>query len=271
MTAPPFSGRLFRSSVPAGVAVLVLHGADGHRRDAWAQQFADEGFDALAIRWFGDEGIVEVPIETVASAATWLACEVGQPVAVAAHSKGAELALVSAAHSPGPVRAVLAWSPSAYAWYGSDPGDDASASRRSSWSLGGDPLPCVFSDAAPEESERGIVLRSCYECRRDGEADASMIPLERFPGRVLLVSGTDDGFWPSDEMASVLVHRMKARGRGSDIVHVSGAGAGHLVTPDTVGVELPGIDMGGSPTADRELSARAWQVAVELLRELAAR
>ncbi len=270
MSFPPFEGRLFRASAPAGVAVLVLHGADGQRRDAWAQQFAAEGFDALAIQWFGDEGIVEVPIETVSSSATWLVRELGHPVAVAAHSKGAELALVSAAYSPGPVQAVLAWSPSAFAWYGSDPGDDASASRRSSWSLGGNPLPCMFTDAAPEESERGIVLRPCYEWLPEGEAHGSRIPLERFPGRVLLVAGTDDRFWPSEEMARMLVGRMQAQGRRSDVVHISGAGAGHLVTPDTVGVELPGIDMGGSPIADCELSARAWQVAAEFLRELAA-
>ncbi len=71
-------------------------------------------------------------------------------------------------------------------------------------------------------------------------------------------------------MARMLVGRMEAQGRRSDVVHISGAGAGHLVTPDTVGVELPGIDMGGSPVADRELSVRAWQVAAEFLRELAA-
>ncbi len=272
VTAPPFDGALFRAARSVGVAVVVLHAADGQRRDAWAQRFADEGFDALAIRWFGEDGIVEVPLETVSSAATWLQRELGLPVAVAGHSKGAELALAAAAYDPGPVQAVLAWSPSAVAWYGSHPGDnDVSSSRRSSWSLGGEPLACVFTEAAPWESERGVVLLPCYECPADGDADGKAIALERFSGRVLLVSGTDDKFWPSEDMARMVVRRMQEHGRADDVVHISGAGAGHLITPDTVGLEFPGIDMGGLPDADRELSARAWQEAVEFLRDLATR
>ncbi len=272
LMAPPFDGALFRAVKSAGVAVLVLHGADGQRRDAWAQRFADEGFDALAIRWFGEDGIVEVPLETVSSAASWLERELGLPVAVAGHSKGAELALAAAAYDPGPVRAVVAWSPSAVAWYGSQPGgEDASMSRRSSWSLAGEPLPCVFTEATPRESERGLVLLPCYECPADGDADGKAIPLERFSGRVLLVSGTEDKLWPSEEMAQMLVRRMEAHRRSHDVVHISGAGAGHLITPDTVGLGFPGIDMGGLPDADRELSDRAWQKAVEFLRHLATR
>lgn len=269
MTAPPFDGALFRATAPAGAAVLVLHAADGQRRDGWAQQFADEGFDALAIRWFGDDGIVEVPIETVSSAATWLAHELGVPVAVAGHSKGAELALAAAAYETGPVQAVLAWAPSAVAWYGFQPNDgDASTSPRSSWSWRGEPLPCVFTQAVPRESDRGVVMLPCYECPPDSAADGTVIPLERFPGRVLLVSGTDDRFWPSEEMARRIVRRMERHGRGGAAVHVSGTGAGHLITPDTVGLQFPGVDMGGSPEADRELSARAWQAAIEVLRDL---
>lgn len=64
---------------------------------------------------------------------------------------------------------------------------------------------------------------------------------------------------------------MERHGRGGAAVHVSGSGAGHLITPDTVGLQFPGVDMGGSPEADRELSARAWQAAIEVLRDLAAR
>ncbi len=252
--------------------MLVLHGADGQRRDSWAQQFADEGFDALAIRWFGDDGIVEVPVETISTAAAWLWGELGRPVAVAAHSKGSELALVAAAHCPGRVQAVLAWAPTAVAWYGSDPsGDDSSASSRSSWSLGGQPLPYMAGGAPPRESERGIVMRSCYECLPDRDAGASVIPIERFPGRILLASGTDDQFWPAEEMAGMVVARMARYGRGDDGAHLSGAGAGHLITPDTAGLELPGIDMGGSPDTDRHFALRAWRAAVEFLRDLPAR
>lgn len=49
MSAPPFDGVLFRATARAGVAVLVLHAADGQRRDGWAQHFADVGFDARAL------------------------------------------------------------------------------------------------------------------------------------------------------------------------------------------------------------------------------
>lgn len=157
--------------------LLVLHAGDGQRRDGWAQQFADEGFDALAIRWFGQNGIVEVPIETVSSAATWLAHDLGVPVAVAGHSKGAELALAAAEYDPGPVQAVLAWAPSAVASYGLGPGGgDGSTSPRSGWSWRGEPLPCVFTQAVPQESDRGVVMLPCYECPPDSDADGTVIP-----------------------------------------------------------------------------------------------
>lgn len=271
VTAPPFDGVLFRAASPLGAAVLVLHAADGQRREGWAQQFADEGFDALVIRWFGDDGIVEVPIETVSVAATWLADELGVPVAVAGHSKGAELALAAAAYDPGPVQAVLAWAPSAVTWYGFDPsGGEAGAPPKSSWSWRGEPLQCVFTEAAPRESDRGVVMLPCYECPLDDDATGTVIPLERFSGRVLLVSGTDDQFWPSEEMARRIMRRLERHERGNAVVQVSGTGAGHLITPDTVGLQFPGVDMGGSLEDDRELSARAWQATIELLRGLAA-
>lgn len=249
------------------VAVLVLHGSDGQRRDEWADQFAEAGVDAMAVRWFQAAGIVEVPIERARDAARWLEGETGKRVVVAGHSKGAELALIAAAHYPDAFAAVMAWAPSSVAWYGFNPVTwDASSAGRSSWSFRGTPVPCLFDSAPPRISDRGLVIRACYERVLAGNLPPeACIKLEDFPGQVFLASGDDDQMWPSAEMASMLVERMNVVGRGGDVVHLCVSGAGHLITPDSAGNVPTGTDMGGDPDNDRAASEEIWARALQFL------
>jgi dienelactone hydrolase len=270
-TEIPFGGRfVVAADDELPVAVVVLHGSDGWRRDKWATTFAEAGCDALAIKWFDESGIVLSPVETVIESAAWVAERTGKRVVVAGHSKGAELALVTAAYAGDSLAAVLGWAPSSVAWYGFNPKTwDPTCSSKSSWSLGGNPVPCLFDSPAPRFSDRGVVIRACYEAvlddRRVGDA---AIPIERFAGRVFLASGGDDQMWPSAEMAQMIVARMADAGREADVTHVCHPEAGHLITPDQAGNQPEGTDMGGSPAVDVEAAGAAWRAALDFLRAI---
>lgn len=266
----PFDGLFIEADRPsADVAVLVLHGSGGNRRDVWAQMFADSGFDALAIKWFDEAGIVEIPIEIVAEAGEWLQARTGKKIAVCGHSKGAELALVAAAWHPGPTAAVIAWGPASVAWYGFVPQNwSADIGDKSSWSYKGKPLPYLSSSVWPRRSEKGWVVRACYEHVLDVDPGEAAIPIEQFDGRLLLVSGSDDQMAPSPECGEILVARMKAAGRGDNITHFIGVGAGHNMCPDSARYEPVGLDEGGTVEADIAAAESAWQLTIQFLQNL---
>src|SRR4051812_21588530 len=131
--------------------VVVFGGWGGGIREGAAEALASEGFAALALVYLGIDplprDLVEIPLEYFAEALAWLK---GQPavnadrIAVMGNSKGGELALLLGATYPEDVKAVVGYVPSAVVWQGA-PSDRWSYhwNPRSSWSLGGGPLPFV--------------------------------------------------------------------------------------------------------------------------------
>ena len=101
-------------------AVLALGGAGGGLSEGAAESFASEGFAALALAYFGLDGLprelVEIPLEYFEGAIAWLKrhpeVNAGR-VAVVGNSKGGELALLLGATFPRDVGAVVGYAPSA--------------------------------------------------------------------------------------------------------------------------------------------------------------
>ncbi|MBV9195037.1 MAG: hypothetical protein JO168_12900 [Solirubrobacterales bacterium] len=132
------------------------------------------GLAALALAYFGartlPRTLVEVPLEYVERAACWLRDREhvsGDLIGLLGGSKGAELALLSAATFPSLIGPVVAAAPSSVVWYGLEltPGHLAAAipSTRSSWSLHGAPVPFVpASSAKPIATVQGLRLDPCY-------------------------------------------------------------------------------------------------------------
>ena len=56
---------------------------------------------------------------------------------------------------------------------------------------------------------------------------AARIPVERIRGPVLLLSGSDDGFWPSARFARKVQQTLQAHGHRWPVEHLVGEGAGH--------------------------------------------
>ncbi|MFN2606426.1 MAG: acyl-CoA thioesterase/BAAT N-terminal domain-containing protein [Acidimicrobiales bacterium] len=221
------------SGAGARPGVVVLGGAQGglgHGVRTRAAGLASHGFAALALAYVGAEGLPDqlahVPVEYVGTALRWLGGQPGvdgQRLGLLGSSRGAELALVAAANVPG-AAAVVALAPPDVVWSGGAAG----SRHRSAWTLNGEPLP--FLD-----------LRSPMVAARARRRDPAVeIPLERFGGAVLLVSGDADAVWPSSLMAS----RLAARAAGD------GAGAGD-------GQDSGGPDPGGSRPYVRHLRCPA--------------
>ena len=286
------AGSLVTDSEEARPGVLVLGGSEGGRPVHMAKLLAAEGFSCLALSYFGalplPRNLVEVPLDYVQDALGWLSaqpCVDGQRLGVIGASKGAELALLTAAHMPDAVGAVVAYAPSAVSFAGIAFGGDGR--HRSSWSLRGKALPFVPypKGARPSLGLRGLSLAPIYRAAlRDDEAvAAAAIPIERAEAPIMLISGDRDRMWPSSAMAQMLQDRLRESGKDHRVVHLRFSDAGHSFMPWAPnalssrsarlvdGLRLAGFgglfDLGGKPRANRAALQEAWAKAVAFLHE----
>lgn len=244
-------------------AVVALSGSGGGVPAWWGELLAPHGIAVLAAAYFGVEGrpsaLCEIPVETVASAGEWVRGRPETrdgPVGLVGGSKGAELALLAASTYPGLFGPVAAIAPQSVVWFGVDlTGEVADASARSSWSIGGAPVPFVppVPGVRFERTARGLRSVGIYAAALE-QADAvagAAIAVERAKGPLLLLSGGDDAASPSTSMARTIVERMEARGRASDVRHLDFPGCGHVVVrPWPAGQAPPTpFDNGGTDEA----------------------
>ena len=263
-------------------AVLALGGSDGGTPRYFADLLVPEGFAVLSLAYWGtpetQPWFTEIPLERIERGLRWL---IGRPeirthagrVALVGVSRGGELALLVASTFPELVGPVVAYTPSSVVWQGFDltlpPGE-----TRSSWSLGGEPLPylAVPPGAAPTQSSAGISWLPMMEPGLDDSeaVDLSMIAVERCAGPVLLVSGGDDHVWPTARMCAMVAERMSSHGRRDEIRHLNYPRAGHMLfpysrPPDTQVPEMS-TDYGGSPEDDAAAHADSWPAVLGCLR-----
>ena len=264
-------------------AVLALGGSDGGTPEYFLNLLEPEGFAVLALTYWGTPEtqftLAEIPLEKVEHA---LRSFRNQPsvravdgrIGVIGASKGGELALLAAATFPDLIGPVVAYTPSSVVWMGLDfssPGRVCS-----SWTHRGVAFPFVPfpTDMAPAQSERGTSLRPVSERGLDNHdaVERAMIPVERATGPVLLISGGDDGVWPTARMCEMIVARMVAHGRSKDVMHLHYPEAGHMLFPyarpsDVNFPQFP-MDLGGTPEADAKAHDSAWPSVVAHLRGL---
>ncbi len=259
-------GCLVRPEIPNGWGIVVLAGSSGRTDVARARLFAEAGFIALALRWFGGEGqtpgICEIPLEIFFSATSRLLHEGAERLAYIGTSKGAEAALLVATLDPR-IDLVLALSPSSAVWANSGVGRDGLGwPLRSSWTYRGEPLPFVRYDfSAPIvmidglPSYRGYIEQSLITF--SGDVEAATIHIEAARADIILVAGSSDALWPSDVFARALAKRRTDAGRPVELfIH---PGAGHRVLlPGENPVPSTQNAHGGDDLADAELGKVAW-------------
>ncbi|SKA11850.1 alpha/beta hydrolase family protein [Novilysobacter spongiicola] len=231
--------RLYAPAGPPRPLLVGLGGAEGGNswtRDHWQQQrdrFQQQGYALLALGYFGQpntpqdldrialEGVQEAIREAQGDPAVN-----GDCVILMGGSKGAELALLLAAHDPD-IDAVVAMAP----------GDTVfpahtDAMTTSSWSYRGEPLPFAPIPWSATPDLIGGNLHAVMERTLAGEtAAAAAIPVERIAGPILLVAAQDDEMWPSVRMSRRMVERLEGAGSSypKELVVVEG---GHEAVVD---------------------------------------
>jgi pimeloyl-ACP methyl ester carboxylesterase len=184
-------------------------------------------------------------------------------------SRGGELSLILASLLRDEINQVIARVPSHIVW----------AQRAPSWIYQGAPLKHISMLSVPE------IIAELEQLKKKGDFIAptpffmkalaqleeaskdATIEVEKFNGKILLISGEDDQMWPSSWFSDRVVERMHAYGKGDQIKHLRYPNAGHLIPvpyfPTTVhdmfhAVEGMKYKNGGTDEGDAMAAEDSW-------------
>jgi dienelactone hydrolase len=242
--------------------LLVVGGSEGGRPQGKAAWLASRGYVALALAYFRYDDLPPrlegIPLEYFGSALAWMMQRpeiASDRIGVMGTSRGGELALQLGSMYP-QIRAVVAYVP-ASARFPACCGD----TRLPAWTWQGQPLSYVL----PTRVRNPVAMMN------------AAIRVERAHGPLLLISGDDDGVWPSAMMAEAVVARLKQSHFPYAVEHLKYPHAGHRagrpeIVPTWHGrVRNPTSgreeDLGGSPKGDAESSLDAIPKVLEFLRQ----
>ena len=263
-----------------GPAVVVWGGSEGGlgNSPALAAMLASHGVPALAIAYFDEPGLPcaldDIPLEYFVKSIDWLRrqpqVEPGR-VWILSVSRGSEADLLVAAHWPSLVHGVIAAAPSSVVW-GPISGQCRSIDD-TSWTLHGQPLDSATADTGYTRNPDGSLSgRGAFLSGLAGPgAAAARIPIERFKGPVMLISGADDQLWPSPVFADRIMASLAAD--PARHVHLNYPDAGHLVfgipsAPGAIEQKNAGgalLDLGGTPAGDAAAHLSDWPSAIRFI------
>jgi dienelactone hydrolase len=243
--------------------VLVLGGSEGGMPLGKAAWLASHGYAALALAYFRYDDLPAqleaIPLEYFGQAVAWMMKRpeiTPERIGVVGTSRGGELALQIASMYP-QIKAAVAYVP-ANVRYPACCGD---ARGRYAWTFGGRPL----AFAMPR-------LGRDPEMQRD-----AAIEVEKTSGPILMISGEDDGVWPSTPMANAVMGRLKQNRFAYHYEHSRYPHAGHraghqAITPEWHGairhpVSGREVHWGGTPQGTAESSLDASPKVLEFLRQ----
>ena len=237
------SGELY---TPAGPGphplVIYMNGSSGGVNAPRAALFAARGYQCLALAIFNYEGrpkyLNDMPLEYFEHALRWARAELAPRdgfVALSGISRGGETSLLVASHYPELVSAVVAYVPSPVMHGVVSAGAPGTGRDAQVWTKAGEPLPHLWQDNASADWEAAYASDPPYRqthaflsATRDSAAfERARIPVENYPGPIMLVSASDDGFWPSTAYSEVVMRQRLAHGLPT--FHHVCMGAGHHV------------------------------------------
>lgn len=274
--------------------VLALNGSGGGTPEQRAALLAAHGYIGFALAYFKAPGLPDhisrTPLEYFGSALEWVANNL-QPkddfIAVMGVSRGGELSLLLGATYPDRVSAVVGYVPSIVVHGTLRAGAPGEPRDTTTWTWRGKPLRNVWQDnpladwtAFDHPPRPGAPIRQEPAFTRVQQhapsVAAARIPVERIAGSVLLVSGSDDGFWPSEAYSDQVVADLKAAGHARPVEHLANPDAGHAIefpfVPTTLiakphpvaGVVLDG---GGTPLGNARANRLSWSRVLGFLNE----
>jgi dienelactone hydrolase len=288
-------GTLFTPAAANAPAIVVLNGSNGGINEERAALLASHGYAALALGYFGAPGLpgnlANIPLEMFRDALAWLRRTVqpaGDFVAVSGHSRGGELSLLLGATFPEAVSAVVAYVPSSVVHGVLNAGPAGQGRFVTAWTLGAKPVQAhvwqdnpaqdwSVVDNLPEPRRQALAF---VRAQRDAAAVArARIPVERIAGPVLLLSGGDDGYWPSTEYAAAVAQTLHAAHHPYPVVHRDYPQAGHAIQAPHVpttrisqahavsGIVLTG---GGNAAVNAQANEESWRTVLAFLADAVA-
>lgn len=276
-------GTLFQPAGPGPFpTIIVMNGSGGGINEARAALYAAEGIQALALGYFRAPGlshyISRTPLEYFERALAYVTRELhplgGAPV-VSGQSRGGELTLLLASRFPERILGAVAFVPGAFVFGAQGAADPSEGWNGPTWTAGGAPLPHLWRDnagvtwhpwggEAPPTRAADIYVDGL----RDRElARQTRIPIERFRGPVLCVSGLDDRAWPSSFASQLALDALAHSGHAAERLHLDYADAGHGITiPHLPSTEIArthpvsgvAYSNGGTPRGNAHASADSF-------------
>lgn len=276
--------------------IVVMNGSGGGINEARAALYAAAGIQALALGYFRAPGlshfISRTPLEYFERALAWVQRELeplgGAPL-VSGQSRGGELTLLLASRFQERILGAVAFVPGAFVFGAQGAADPAEGWDGPTWTAGGEPLEHLWHDnagvtwhpwhdAPPPERHADVYVDGLHDREL---AQASRIPIERFPGPVLCVSGLDDRAWPSSYASRLALDTLARHGHAAERQHLDYVDAGHGITiPHLPSTEIArthpvsGVSYsnGGTPGGNARASADSFaQVCAFVHRTAAAR
>ncbi len=245
-------------------AIIVLGGSSGGLSETRAEELAKQGFNALALAYFGAEHLPktlnQIPLEYFEKGFRWLNHKV-QKIGLWGTSRGAELSLILGTLFPEHIQAIAAHVPSSVVYGALD--DPAKAA----WIFRGKPIapnaPFTKTPSSTGECERtAISATSCFlgGMEEKGAFAASAIPVEKIGCPLLLISAQDDQMWPSSLFAEQIADRLHQHQSPIFYTHLSYPGVGHSPSKGVAGLHpvlRRWFAYGGNPH-DNAFAAADW-------------
>ncbi|WP_459618264.1 acyl-CoA thioester hydrolase/BAAT C-terminal domain-containing protein [Bordetella sp. 2513F-2] len=284
------SGELYTPAGPGPHPVVVyMNGSSGGVNAPRAALFAARGYQCLALGLFNYEGrpkyLNDMPLEYFGAALRWVRDTLAPRdgfVALSGISRGGEASLLVASTYPELVSAVVAYVPSPVMHGVVSAGAPGTGRDAQVWTLQGKPLPHLWQDNAHADWNAAYASEPPYRqsraflsATRDAAAFArARIPVERYPGPMMLVSASDDGFWPSTAYAEMVVRQREAAGCAGATLHHVCPGAGHhvhypylpatLISKRHAMSGLP-LDAGGTAPANAAANEGSYRAVLDFL------
>lgn len=285
-------GTLF---LPAGEgphpAVMIMNGSGGGINEQRAALYASRGYAALALGYFAAPGlspyISNTNLEYFRKGLHWIRRELRPAknfVAITGQSRGGELVLLLGSLFPDEVSAVMAYVPAAYIHSGQSAADPKLGRKSATWLFQGKPLPHLWEnnrtgtyepyDNGPTPRRLEHTIKTALADRK--AAERARIPVEKIRAPVLLVQGTDDGWWPTDYYCDVIEETLKDAGHPYPVTRLRYVDAGHSIlfpyVPTTVIVHPHAVSgivstSGGTPEANAVANEQSWAGVQAFLRD----
>ncbi|MGU3576195.1 acyl-CoA thioesterase/bile acid-CoA:amino acid N-acyltransferase family protein [Brucellaceae bacterium C25G] len=275
-------------------AVMIMNGSGGGINEPRAALYASHGYHALALGYFGAEGlpkyISNTPLEYFEKGLDWLR-ETVKPkdnfVAVSGQSRGGELVLLLGATFPEKVSAVIGYVPSAFVHGGQAAADPTFGRDGPCWLYQGKSLTHIWDnnrfaswkpyDEGPQPRRNSVAMRTALA---DPEAmRRARIEVEKIAGPVMLISGGDDGAWPSDYYSLLVQSSLLATNHPFHVGWYNLPQAGHSIlfpyVPSTQIVHTHPVSghlstMGGDPLHNAQANEESWRAVLQFLQKAVA-